>query len=194
MPHTAAMAESDLEKSVDLLRRAQAGDEEACNDLLARYLPRLERWASRKLPLTVRTMLDTGDIVQEAMVRALRHLNTIEIRSDKTLEVYLKRAISNRIIDMYRKPRRDYEEVNEQLAAAGPTALDEAIGHQARERYEDALDTLSDADCQIITMHTDLGMTAAQIGEELGKSSEAARMALTRALKRLAAAMQQQTR
>jgi RNA polymerase sigma-70 factor (ECF subfamily) len=185
------MAESDLEKSVDLLRRAQAGDADACNDLLARYLPRLQRWASRKLPLTVRTMLDTGDIVQDAMIRALGHLNTIEIRSDKTLEVYLKRAISNRIIDMYRKPRRDYEEVNEQVPAAGPTALDVAIGHEVRERYEDALETLSDADCQIITMHTDLGMTAAQIGEELGKSSEAARMALSRALKRLAVAMQQ---
>jgi RNA polymerase sigma factor (sigma-70 family) len=190
MAHTAAMTEPDPEKSVDLLRRAQAGDEQACNDLLARYLPRLERWASRKMPLTVRTMLDTGDIVQEAIVRALRHLDTIEIRSDKTLEVYLKRAITNRIIDMYRRPRRDHEEINEDVPAGGPSALDLAIGHEAMERYEDALEELSEADCQIIAMHTDLGLNHVEIGEELGKSPDAARMALARALKRLAAAMQ----
>ena len=50
----------DPERSVDLLRMAQAGDEQARDDLLARYLPRLERWASRRLPLGVRSMLDTG--------------------------------------------------------------------------------------------------------------------------------------
>ena len=58
----AMMSGDDPELSVDLLRRAQAGDEDARNDLLGRYLPRLERWASRRLPLSVRTMLDTGDI------------------------------------------------------------------------------------------------------------------------------------
>src|ERR671923_1262841 len=85
--------EDDPERSVDLLRRAQAGDEQARNDLIGRYLPRLERWASGRLPLSVRTMLDTGDIVQEAIINALSRLPTLEIRSEKTLEVYLKRAI-----------------------------------------------------------------------------------------------------
>jgi RNA polymerase sigma factor (sigma-70 family) len=190
MAHTAAMSEPDPEKSVDLLRRAQTGDEQACNDLLARYLPRLEKWASRKLPQTARTMLDTGDIVQDAVIRGLRHLNTLEIRTEKTLEVYLKRAITNRIIDVYRRPRRDREEIGEGLEAGGPSVLDVAIGHEMLERYEDALETLSESDCQIITMHTDLGMNHVEIGEELGKSPDAARMSLARALKRLAAAMQ----
>ena len=50
-----ASAADDPERSVDLLRRAQAGDEQARDELLARYLPRLERWASGRLPLSVRS-------------------------------------------------------------------------------------------------------------------------------------------
>jgi RNA polymerase sigma-70 factor (ECF subfamily) len=183
----------DPERSVDLLQMAQAGDEQACNDLLARYLPRLERWASRRLPLGVRTMLDTGDIVQEAVIGALRHLDRIEVRSEKTFEHYLRRAIRNRIIDAYRRPRRMRQEVDEALPAAGPSALDEVIGHEALERYESALEELSEGDCQLIVMHAELGMDAGQIAEELGKTSSAARMALGRALKRLAVAMQRRS-
>jgi RNA polymerase sigma-70 factor, ECF subfamily len=182
--------EDDPERSVDLLRKAQAGDEQARNDLIARYLPRLERWASGRLPLSVRTMLDTGDIVQEAIINALSRLPTLEIRSEKTLEVYLKRAIRNRIIDVYRRPRRNREEVAEDLPAGGPSALDIAIGHEELERYERALESLSEPDAQLIVMRAELGMDYKAIAEELGKSPDAARMALARALKRLAVAMQ----
>jgi len=182
--------DDDPERSVDLLRRAQAGDEQARDDLLARYLPRLERWASRRLPLSVRTMLDTGDIVQEAVIGALRHLNALEIRTEKSFEVYLKRASTNRLIDIYRRPRHHREEVNEEIPADGPSALDLVIGREALERYEDALETLSEQDCQIIVMHTELGLDHNVIADELGKSPDAARMALARALKRLAVAMQ----
>ena len=86
---------NDSERSVELLRMAQAVDDQARDDLLARYLPRLQRWTSRRLPSGVRTMLETGDIVQEALIGALRHL----IRSrfgPRRLSLYPKRAITNR--------------------------------------------------------------------------------------------------
>ena len=180
----------DPERSVELLRLAQAGDEQARNDLLARYLPRLERWATRRLPMGVRSMLDTGDIVQDAVIATLRHLDKIEVRADNAFEVYVKRAIRNRIIDIYRRPKRIRKELNEALPAADPSALELMIGREALERYEAATELLSDSDCQLITMHTELGMSAAEIAEELGKTPDAARMGLSRALKRLAEAMQ----
>ena len=40
--------------SLDLLRRAQAGDSEALNALIARYLPCLLRWATGRLPAEAR--------------------------------------------------------------------------------------------------------------------------------------------
>lgn len=36
--------------SLTLLERAQAGDRAALDPLIARYLPRLQRWASGRLP------------------------------------------------------------------------------------------------------------------------------------------------
>lgn len=179
----------DPERSVDLLRQAQAGDEQARNDLLARYLPRLDAWASRRLPRGVRSMLDTGDIVQEAIIATLNHLERIEVRTDNAFEIYVKRAIRNRIIDIYRRPKRIRQELNEALPAAQPSALDQVIGREAQERYDAALEGLSESDCQLIVMHTELGMRVGQIAEELGKSPDAARMALKRALKRLAEEM-----
>jgi len=189
MSDSSGTGDHDPERSVELLRLAQAGDEVARDDLLARYLPRLERWASRRLPRGVRTMLDTGDVVQEAVIGALRHLDKIEVRTEKTFELYLKRAITNRIIDLYRRPRRPRGELDEALPSKDASALDVILGHEARKRYEDALETLSDTDCQLIVMHTELGLTANEIATELGKTTDAARVALARALKRLAVAM-----
>jgi RNA polymerase sigma factor (sigma-70 family) len=91
---------------------------------------------------------------------------------------------------VYRRPRRNREEVAEDLPAGGPSALDIAIGHEELERYERALESLSEPDAQLIVMRAELGMDYKAIAEELGKSPDAARMALARALKRLAVAMQ----
>ena len=179
----------DPERSVDLLRLAQAGDEQARDDLLARYLPRLEAWASRRLPRGVRSMLDTGDIVQEAIIATLRRLDRIEVRTDNAFEIYVKKAIKNRIIDIYRRPKRIRQELDTALEAGQPSALDEVIGQEAQDRYDAALEALSESDCQLIVMHTELGMRVGQIAEELGKSPDAARMGLKRALKRLAEEM-----
>src|SRR5262249_22533205 len=94
------------DSSVELLAAAQSGNSDALNALLARYLPRMSRWASGRLPAGLRTMLDTGDLVQEAIINALRNIDTIEIRSEATLQTYLRRAVKNRIIDLYRRSSR----------------------------------------------------------------------------------------
>jgi RNA polymerase sigma-70 factor, ECF subfamily len=186
-------SDQDPERSVELLRKAQQGDELARNDLLARYLPRLQRWASRRLPRGVRSMLDTGDVVQEAILATLRHLDKIEIRTENAFEIYVRRAIRNRIIDIYRRPKRIRQPLDEGLPARDPSALDRVIGDEARERYEAATEELSESDCHLIVMHTELGMSNSQIAEEIGKSADATRMALTRALKRLAEEMQRRS-
>ena len=65
MHPNSTMPEVKGDQSVTLLLKAQAGDDEALNQLLARYWPRLQRWASRRLTWNLRTMLETGDLVQE---------------------------------------------------------------------------------------------------------------------------------
>ena len=101
-----SMPEVKADSSVDLLLRAQSGDNDALNRLLTRYLPRLQRWARGRLPWGLRTMLDTGDLVQDAVINALPHLNKLEIRTESALQFYLQRAVKNRIIDLHKRARR----------------------------------------------------------------------------------------
>jgi RNA polymerase sigma factor (sigma-70 family) len=182
----------DPEKSVDLLLKAQSGDDDALNRLLARYLPRLQRWASGRMPAGIRSMSDTGDIVQEAVINALRNLDTLEIRTEGALQAYLRQSVRNRIIDQYRRHGRrpPREEIPEDAVAAGTSPLDDAIGAEALENYERALESLKDEDRQVIILRVELGFDYAEIATQLGKpSADAARMAVRRAIDRLAEAM-----
>src|SRR6185295_3236440 len=121
-----------------LLLKAQSGDDDALNRLLTRYVPRLRRWASGRLPSGLRTMLDTGDLVQDAIINALRNLNTLEIRTEATLQTYLRRAVKNHIIDLYRRAARRpiREEMPEDPVVRQASPLDLAIGAETVEWYE----------------------------------------------------------
>jgi RNA polymerase sigma-70 factor (ECF subfamily) len=44
------------ETSLSLLERAREGDADALNALIARYLPRLQRWAHGRLPAWARDL------------------------------------------------------------------------------------------------------------------------------------------
>jgi RNA polymerase sigma-70 factor (ECF subfamily) len=157
-----------------------------------RYIPRLERWASGRMPHAIRSMNDTADIVQEAVINALRNLNTLEIRSEGALLAYLRQAVNNRIIDQYRRhgrrPPRVEIPINAEAAETSP--LEAAIGVQALENYERALQSLREKDRQLIILHVEFRMTHAEIAAklELGTAS-ASRMAVKRALEKLAEAM-----
>jgi RNA polymerase sigma-70 factor, ECF subfamily len=186
------MPEVKADSSVDLLLKAQSGDEDALNRLLTRYLPRLRRWASQRLPWGLRTMLDTGDLVQDAIINALTHLNSLEVRTERALEFYLQRAVKNRIIDLHRRSRHRpaREEIPEHTAASGASPQEEAIGAEALERYERALASLKTEERQAIVLRVELGLDYGEIAAQLGKpSSDAARMAVTRAIVRLAEKM-----
>jgi RNA polymerase sigma-70 factor, ECF subfamily len=183
------MSDAPGDSSVELLLKAQSGDNDALNLLLARYLPRLQRWASGRLPAGLRTMLDTGDLVQDAIIRALPQLNRLEIRSDRALLFYLQRAVKNRIIDLHkrrsRRPAR--EEVPMDLPAAGDSPQQSAIEAEALERYERALALLRKEDREAILLRVELGLDYDEMAAQLGKpSADAARMAVTRAIVRLA--------
>ena len=66
------------------------------------------------------------------------------------------------------------------------------IGHEAVERYESALAQLTSGEREAIIARIELGQTFAEVAAALGKPTpEAARMAVNRALSRLARLMLQ---
>lgn len=86
-----------LDTSLALLQRAQAGDAEALNALASRYLPRLRRWTTRRLPGWARDLAETDDLVQDSLLATLRSLDRFTPAFDGALQAYLRTAILNRV-------------------------------------------------------------------------------------------------
>jgi RNA polymerase sigma-70 factor (ECF subfamily) len=191
-PENKHVVSSELESTFLLIEQIRAGDKSALDRLLRRFLPLLTRWASGRLPRGARDLSDTEDLVQETIISALRHLDHIEIRGEGALQAYLRRAVLNRIRDELRRHGRRglVETLDEDVRAKEDSPLEIAIGNEALERYEAALSRLSSGDREAVIARIELGQTYAEIASVLGKpSTEAARMAVNRALARLARLM-----
>jgi RNA polymerase sigma-70 factor (ECF subfamily) len=183
---------SPSESSLDLLERARAGDAAALNALMARHLPRLRRWASGRLPRWARDVADTQDLVQETLLQTFKRIDRFEARGDGALQAYLRQGVLNRIRDEFRRAGRRpmTAELDSQAPDSAASPLEEAIGAQAVDRYEAALQRLRSDDRDAIIARIEMGMTHEEVATLLGKpSANAARMAVERALVRLAAEM-----
>lgn len=180
------------ESTRQLLDRARAGEREALDRLLARYLPRLERWARGRLPRWARDVADTQDLVQETVLQTFRRIDAFEPRGAGAFQAYLRAAILNRIRDELRKARRrpSSMEIDEQRPDPGASPLEEAIGNEALERYEAALSRLKPSDREAIVARVEMGFSLEEVAEALDKpTANAARVAIDRALLRLAVEM-----
>jgi RNA polymerase sigma-70 factor (ECF subfamily) len=188
--------DADERLSSSLLELAQGGDQAALETLVARYRPRLARWARGRLPRWARGLADTQDLVQETLFQTFKRIETFEPRGDGALQAYLRQALLNRIREELRRAKRNPEKVDLDSHAEndGCSPLEEAIGREAVERYERALAELRIEDREVIVARVELGYTNSEIAALLNKpSANAARMALERALVRLAKHMAART-
>lgn len=181
-----------MDSTTTLLERARTGDQAAMELLLARYLPRLRRWAHGRLPGWARDLADTGDLVQETLVRTFRRLEGFENRGDGALDAYLRHVLLNRIREEVRRAGRRFEQsaLSTGIPADGTSPLEAAVGAETWARYQRALTGLKPVYREIIVARVELGWDNEQIARAFGKpSANAARMAVERALFRLAREM-----
>jgi len=180
--------------TLDLLNRARLGDEDALNELFKRNQGPLRRWARGRLPRWTRDLRDTEDLVQETLAQTLKHISSFEHRHEGALQAYMRQALINRVRDEVRRVNR-YPAVGalddaDQQAVQAASPLEEAIGTQALERYESALRRLRPEERELIQARVEMQQSYQQIATAHGKSSaDAARMAVSRALVRLAEEM-----
>ncbi len=182
----------DLLLTTELLQRAKDGDRGALDALMARYLPRLQRWASGRLPLYARSLLDTSDLVQETLLKAMDGLDGIEVRGPGGFQAYVRQAVLNRIRDQVRWARRrpGPEGVPDDLADPAPSPMECAIGSEVLGRYECALRLLGEEERRLLHLRIELDFGYEEIAALTDRPSrDAARMAVQRALRKLAEVM-----
>lgn len=178
----------DPESTFSLLERAQAGDEQALERLIARHLPPLRRWAHGRLPKWARDVADTDDLVQDTLLQTFKRLNVFEVRGQGALLAYLRQALLNRLRNEIRKKGRRPEatELSGLEVAGGQSPLETAIGKDAIDRYERALAALTPDEREAIIGRVEMGYSYGELAALLGKpTADAARKAAQRALVRL---------
>jgi RNA polymerase sigma-70 factor (ECF subfamily) len=175
--------------TVMLLARAREGDQAALDEVFARAIPLLKRWASGRLPRWARDVVDTDDLVQETVINTLKHIDVFEYRADAALQAYLRQAVMNRIRNEIRRATRHPAPETLDTAApdAGVSPLEELIGKQTVEAYDEALATLEPQEREAIVGRIESGLSYDELARAMGRpSADAARMAVGRALLKLA--------
>ena len=187
-----ALGQGGPESTFHLINRARAGDREALERLFARHLKPLQRWASGRLPGWARDLADTDDLVQDTLVQTFKRFEGFQPRGVGALQAYLRQAVLNRIRDeLRRKGRRpEVTDLNGLERDGEQSPLEQAIGQEAVDRYERALERLKPEEREAIIARVEMGYSYEELAEAFGKPTpDAARKAAQRALVRLAEEM-----
>lgn len=166
---------------LDLITRAQQGDEDAFEELYrACYAP-----VYRFVLMRMKSPDDSEDITQEVFVKLLASLPRYEQRN-RSLLPYLFVMARNAVIDHYRKsrPMASEEELWE-LASKDPSPEEAAMMGEEAAQAVALLNSLKEADAEVVRMKYFDGLSTAQIAQSINKSEDAVRQILSRSIHQL---------
>ena len=184
-----------VETSFELVRRACTGDPDAENEICRRYTPRLHRWARGRLPAGARPALETADVVQEVLIRAIRTFPDFEVRHEHSFPAYLRTILANKLLDiarvqMGRPPPKPLDDAGD-APSREASPFDLAAVTERHDRFDAALKTLLPRDQELIFLRTELGCDYDEMVDILGGTSNAnaVRTSVRRAILRLGEAI-----
>ena len=167
-----------------LMRSARGGDDEAYRRLLRHLALWLRVAARRGLARAGRGVEDSEDIVQDTLLAM--HLKRDTWDDSQPLEPWLRAIVHHKVVDHLRRrgfrEHLDIADYAESLATFQP--VEESASADARQM----LQTLPERQRTIVEAISIEGHSARDVGQRLGMSEGAVRVALHRALKILAVA------
>ena len=152
----------------------------------------LRRWTHGRLPRWARDVADTADLVQDTLLETLKQLDRFEHRGDGALQAYLRQAVMNRIRNEFRKRaiRGVASTLDSRMPDEATSPLEAAIGQELLDEYDAALKRLRPEERDAVVSRVEFDLSYAELADVLDKPSpDAARMAVVRALVRLAEEM-----
>jgi RNA polymerase sigma-70 factor (ECF subfamily) len=176
--------------SRELLDRAKSGSADALNQLYERCSGRLLAFIRLRLGRDLRSRLESRDILQATLLKSLEHMGDLKADETRSVMAWLARIAEHEIrdcADFHHRQRRDAAQEtalddDAPLPALTRSALSRVILGQQAERLEEALESLSPAHREIILLRKFEELSFAEIGQRLGKSEDACRMLLARAM------------
>lgn len=199
--HEPAMLRYAEMTNTELLVNLRNGDEQALHELLVRHLDWIRSYVHKKLTGIARRHADTGDIVQEVMVRALKHGPQFVVESDDLFRGLMGRIVINTITSVARHEGAEGRSPQRERAAPTDSVLyldgdkpvravtlppDRAAKSEERDWIDLGLRLLDPADRAVLTRRDWHGKSFVDIAAELEIQEDAARMRYKRAVKKLA--------
>lgn len=185
-----------------LAERAAGGDRAALERLLELYLPELRAFVRLRTGPVVRARESSSDIVQSVCREVIQHADRFQFPSEVAFKQWLYTTALRKIVnrkDFYLAQKRDAQrEVH--FADGDDSTSDQqlfdcyrsfvspsrqAMVREEVERVEQAFEGLPDEYREVITLAHVVGLSRAEIAEQMGKSEGAVRVLLHRALARV---------
>lgn len=188
----------------ELVERARAGDRAALDVLLARHLPRLERYVLLRSGGLRRTDA-VSDLVQSTCRELLENADAFRFGGAEAFRHWLYTTASRKIADRYRfqtAQRRDVarlqggEDAMEALGAAlgiDPSPSQQAIGAELLDRMEQAFAALAEDEREVILLSRVVGLPRSEVARAIERTEAATRNLLHRSLAKLSAALDRGT-
>lgn len=183
---------SGSESTEVLIRRVRSGEGVARDALVRRFLPLLRQWAHGRLPRAARDLHETEDLVQLALMRALRQIDHFECEGPGSFLAYLRQILLNQVRDEVRRLTRRPEssELDTEMADSDlPSPVEQLVGQERLRAYEAALASLPKRQQGLVVMRLEFGMSYPEISAEVGSTPDAVRVMVARALVQLAGAL-----
>jgi RNA polymerase sigma-70 factor (ECF subfamily) len=183
----------------DLLQRARAGDQQAFEELFARFRPLLQRFVARRLDARLRRRLDASDIVQETQLEAYTRLADYLARRPMPFGLWLRKTAYQRLLKARRRHgRAGVRTVSREVRlpersslflarslVAGSTPSDRLARKEVARRVRQALARLPELDRQVIELRNFDGLNNNEVGCILGLEAATVSQRHGRALIRL---------
>ncbi|MFK7739373.1 MAG: RNA polymerase sigma factor [Planctomycetota bacterium] len=159
---------------------------------IEQHLPQLEKYVRHHMGSKLAARESSQDIVQSVCRELITAGSKLSFPNDRALHAWLQTAAKNKILQKARHHRSQRRASDLEVAAAD-TRIQSQLGDQltpsrdasAREqveRIETAMAGLSDEDREIITLIRVTGLSHAEAAAQTGRSVEASRAHLRRAL------------
>ena len=172
----------------DMMRAALAGDAPAYELLLGDLAVALRRTVRSLVARAGRGNADIEDVVQETLLAV--HLKRGTWNPAKPFAPWVNAIVRHKLIDSLRRQRIPfYDQIDDISDIVAAPAKDE----NASGDVERLLTALDDKQQRIVRASSLEGRSMAEIGAELGMTDGAVRVALHRALKKLAALYRKQS-
>ncbi len=174
------------ESTEDLLRNAGSGDRVAFGRLAERFSDRLRNLVQSRLGPALREDLDVDDVVQDTLRCALEGIEGFESTGEDSFIRWLAVIAENVIRKAARSKRRTppTEEIFE--VAGRSTSPSVMLRREERfERLQKALESLPPDYREAIRLSRIEGLKTVEIAERMGRSREAVKQLIFRALRRL---------